>query len=45
MTLKRGLGDADRTVSAYCDNLLTLYKALWLFAGIDEVEPTNTHAI
>ena len=29
---------------AFCDNILTLYPALWLFAGMDGVEPTNNHA-
>ena len=28
----------------FCDNLLALYPALWLFAAIDGVEPTNNHA-
>ena len=41
VALERGSGCADRKVSAFCDNLLTLYPALWLFAG---VEPTNNHA-
>ena len=31
-------------MTAFCDNLLRLYPALWLFAGIDGVEPTNNHA-
>jgi transposase len=42
--LERGSGCADHKVSAFCDNLLTLYPALWLFAGIAGVEPTNNHA-
>ena len=42
--LEQGSGCADRKVVAFCDNLLTLYPALWLFAGIAGVEPTNNHA-
>ncbi len=41
---ERGSGCADPKVMALCDNLLTLDPALWLFAGIEGVEPTNTHA-
>jgi transposase len=44
LALERGSGCADHKVTAFCDNLLTLYPALWLFAGIDGVEPTNNHA-
>ena len=44
MALERGSGCADRKVMAFCDNLLTLYPALWLFAGVEGVEPTNNHA-
>ena len=42
--LEQGSGCADPKVVAFCDNLLTLYPALWLFAGIAGVEPTNNHA-
>ena len=42
--LERGSGCADPKVSAFCDNLLALYPALWLFAEIAGVEPTNNHA-
>ena len=28
----------------FCANLLKLYPALWLFAAIEGVEPTNNHA-
>ena len=42
--LERGSGCADGKVRAFCDNLLKLYPALWLFAGIAGVEPTNNHA-
>ena len=44
LALERGSGCADHKVSAFCDNLRTLYPALWLFAGIEGVEPTNNHA-
>ncbi len=44
VALERGSGCADPKVSAFCDNLLTLYPALWLFAGVEGVEPTNNHA-
>jgi transposase len=42
--LEQGSGCADGKVVAFCDNLLTLYPALWLFAGVEGVEPTNNHA-
>ena len=42
--LERGTGCADGKVRSFCDNLLVLYPALWLFAGIEGVEPTNNHA-
>jgi transposase len=44
LALERGSGCADHKVMAFCDNLLALYPALWLFAGIEGVEPTNNHA-
>jgi transposase len=44
LALERGSGCADSKVSTFCDNLLALYPALWLFAGIEGVEPTNNHA-
>ena len=42
--LERGSGCADAKVRAFCDNLVKLYPALWLFAGVEGVEPTNNHA-
>ncbi len=42
--LESGSGCADAKVVAVCDNLLALSPALWLFAGIEGVEPTNNHA-
>ena len=44
VALERGSGCAEPKVSAFCDNLLTLYPALWIFAGVEGVEPTNNHA-
>ena len=44
LALERGSGCADHKVMSFCDNLLALYPALWLFAGIEGVEPTNNHA-
>lgn len=44
VALEQGSGCADPKVVAFCDNLLTLYPALWLFAGFEGVEPTNNHA-
>ncbi|MEO6809019.1 MAG: hypothetical protein ABI353_07890 [Isosphaeraceae bacterium] len=41
--MEQGSGCADRKVVAFCGNLLRLYPALWLFAGIEGVEPTNNH--
>ena len=42
--LERGSGCADAKVGTFCDNVLALYPALWLFAGVEGVEPTNNHA-
>ena len=42
--LRRGSGCADAKVRAFCDNLVKLYPALWLFAAMEGVEPTNNHA-
>lgn len=44
VALERGSGCANAKVVAFCDNLLALYPALWLFAGVEGVEPTNNHA-
>ncbi len=35
---------ADSKAATFCANLLALYPALWLFASIEGVEPTNNHA-
>lgn len=42
--LERGSGCADPKVVTFCKNLLALYPALWVFAGMEGVEPTNNHA-
>ena len=42
--LERGSGRADAKVRAFRDDVLKLYRALWLFAGVEGVEPTNNHA-
>ena len=34
---------ADSKAATFCANLLALYPALWLFASIEGVEPTNNH--
>ena len=43
-TLEQGCGCADSKAATFCANLLALYPALWLFAAIEGVEPTNNHA-
>ena len=35
---------ADSKAATFCANVLALYPALWLFAAIEGVEPTNNHA-
>jgi transposase len=42
--LERGCGCADAKAATFCENLLALYPALWLFAACEGVEPTNNHA-
>jgi transposase len=41
--LERGCSCADSKAATFCANLLGLYPALWLFAAIEGVEPTNNH--
>jgi transposase len=41
---ERGRGCADAKAVTFCENLLALYPALWLFAAREGVEPTNNHA-
>ena len=42
--LEQGRSCADSKAATFCVNLLALYPALWLFAAIEGVEPTNNHA-
>ena len=42
--LEQGCGCADPKAVAFCENVLALYPALWLFAAVEGVEPTNNHA-
>ena len=44
IALELGSGCADSKAATFCANLLALYPALWLFAAIEGVEPTNNHA-
>jgi transposase len=42
--LERGRSCADSKAATFCAHLLALYPALWLFAALEGVEPTNNHA-
>jgi transposase len=42
--LERGRSCADSKAATFCADVLALYPALWLFAAIEGVEPTNNHA-
>src|SRR4051794_15264176 len=42
--LEPGRSCADSKAATFCANLLVLYPALWLFAALEGVEPTNNHA-
>jgi transposase len=42
--LERGRGCADAKAATFCANLLALEAALWTFAQVEGVEPTNNHA-
>jgi transposase len=42
--LEQGGSCADSKAATFCTNVLALYPALWLFAAIEGVEPTNNHA-
>ena len=42
--LEEGCRFADAKAATFCFNVLALYPALWLFASIEGVEPTNNHA-
>jgi transposase len=41
---ERGCGCAAAKAATFCENLLALSPALWLFAACEGVEPTNNHA-
>ena len=43
-TLEQGCSCADSKAATFCANVLALYPALWLFAALEGVEPTNNHA-
>lgn len=42
--LRMGQRSRLRSLQSFCDNLLALGPALWTFARVDGVEPTNNHA-
>ena len=42
--LECGRGCADAKAATFCANLLALEPALWTFAAVEGVEPTNNHA-
>ena len=42
--LQAGHHCADKRVRRFCHNLLEVYPALWTFARVEAVEPTNNHA-
>ena len=42
--LEAGLNCADKRVRRFCHNILDVYPALWTFARVEGVEPTNNHA-
>jgi len=42
--LTAGRRCADGAAATFCDNLLALWPALWLFVVEEGVEPTNNHA-
>jgi transposase len=42
--LNWGLGCGDARAATFCRHLLKLGPALWTFARVDGVEPTNNHA-
>jgi len=42
--LEAGVSGDDARVKRFCRNVLAVYPALWTFARIEGVEPTNNHA-
>jgi len=43
-TLQRGSQGADKKTKRFCRRVLKVYDALWTFAAVEGVEPTNNHA-
>ena len=43
-TLRRGSQGVDKKTKRFCRRLLKVYDALWTFAAVEGVEPTNNHA-
>jgi transposase len=43
-TLRRGSQGADKKTKRFCRRLLKVYDALWTFAAVEGVEPTNNQA-
>ena len=41
--LEQGRDCGDAKAATFCSNVLALYPALWLFATVEGVEPTNNH--
>jgi transposase len=44
VVLKDGSSCKDTKAATFCANLVEIYTALWLFASVEGVEPTNNHA-
>jgi transposase len=42
--LETGGSCDDARVQRFCRKVLTVYPALWTFARLEGVEPTNNHA-
>jgi transposase len=42
--LEQGCNCADAKAATFCANLLAVEPALWTFAGVEGIEPTNNHA-
>ena len=42
--LEAGLACPVKKAATFCGHLLDLYPALWTFARVPDVEPTNNHA-
>ncbi len=43
-SLQRGSQAADKKTRRFCRRLLKVYPALWTFAAVEGLEPTNNHA-